>query len=249
MKKNYRLWPIFGPIIIAVLMLIGLFLLPLNFKVSSQTLKEAAVSLDTATFKNQFLKKQALDNKTTHYVPFFGSSELERMDRFHPSVMAARYHNYRPFLLGKKGAQSLPQVLSMETIMPQLKNRKAVFIISPQWFVKQGISPAAFKYYNGDLADLTWLQHADPNSAYDRYFARRLVQLLGANDRVGQMAHEIATGHKLTWVNYQTIAIQRKFLIHEDQLFSRFRPNENYEKRIAPKIDRLPAKYLSLIHI
>lgn len=243
MKKNYRLWPIFGPIIIAVLMLIGLFLLPLNFKVSSQTLKEAAVSLDTATFKNQFLKKQALDNKTTHYVPFFGSSELERMDRFHPSVMAARYHNYRPFLLGKKGAQSLPQVLSMETIMPQLKNRKAVFIISPQWFVKQGISPAAFKYYNGDLADLTWLQHADPHSAYDRYFARRLVQLLGANDRVGQMAHEIATGHKLTWVNYQTIAIQRKFLIHEDQLFSRFRPNENYEKRIAPKIDRLPAKY------
>ncbi|MFT8393474.1 MAG: D-alanyl-lipoteichoic acid biosynthesis protein DltD [Liquorilactobacillus ghanensis] len=243
MKKNYRLWSIFGPIIIAVLLLIGLFMLPLNFKVSSKTLKEAAVSLDTATFKNQFLKKQALETKKTNYVPFFGSSELERMDRFHPSVMAAKYHNYRPFLLGKKGAQSLPQVLAMETILPQLKNRKVVFIVSPQWFVKRGITPPAFKYYNGDLADFTWLQHADPHSAYDRYFARRLVRLLGPNDRVGQMAARIAAGHKLTSANYQWISFQRKFLIHEDQLFSRFRPNENYEKRIVPKINQLPKHY------
>lgn len=244
MKTKHLLWQIFGPVLLAVLLIAILLSLPIHYrKVSAQEMRKAAVSLDTATFKNQFLKQKALQNKKVNYVPFFGSSELERMDEFHPSVMSAKYYNYRPFLLGKKGAQSLPQFLAMETILPELKNRKVVFIISPQWFVKQGISPDAFKYYNGSLADLTWLKQANPHSAYDRYLAQRLITLLGSNDEVSQLAAKIAQGHQLSSLDQQLISVQHNFLWHEDKLFSRFRPDDNYLNRIKPRLNNLSTKY------
>lgn len=80
------------------------------------------------------LSKPLLKN----YVPFYGSSELSRMDALHPSVLAYKYkRNYRPFLLGGPGSQSLTHFFTMQETVNQLSNKKAVFIISPQWFTKQ----------------------------------------------------------------------------------------------------------------
>lgn len=244
MKTKHLLWQILGPLIAAVLLLAVFFSIPFHYQpVSQHELLKASVSLDTATFKNRFLKKRALTDKKIDFVPIFGSSELERMDKFHPAIMAAKYHTYRPFLFGKRGAQSLPQFMAMETILPQLKNRKIVFIISPQWFVKSGISPAAFKYYNGQLADLTWLKNADPNSSYDRYLAQRLTQLLDPASETAQLAQRIAAKKQLTAPELKLIAMQRRLLLHEDAFFSRFRPNDNYSNRITWRLNRLPNKY------
>ena len=112
------------------------------------------------------------------------------MDRYHPAVMAARYHNYTPFLFGSRGTQSLPQLFNMTMMAPEMKNGKAVYIISPQWFVKEGVMPSAFKYYNGTYANLTWLKQANPDSPYDRYTAKRLVKLLGAEGSVANYAQK-----------------------------------------------------------
>ena len=98
MHSRRKLWSIFGPVILAFALVLILFSLPIKNKHSLQTEKQAAVSLSPIVFKNQSIKKQALSDHNAKFVPFFGSSELRRMDRYHPSVMAARYHNYTPFL-------------------------------------------------------------------------------------------------------------------------------------------------------
>ena len=64
-------------------------------------------------FKDKSIKQQAL-SKCYHPLCsiLLVLVELRRMDGFpHPPVMAARYHNYTPFLFGSRGTQSLPQIL------------------------------------------------------------------------------------------------------------------------------------------
>lgn len=244
MKK--RLWKIFGPVLIAFLALFILLLFPLNFGSFSQKDEQrAAVALNSVSFKNQQLKKQALEDKKVRYVPFFGSSEWERMDAFHPSVLAAKYHRpYRPFLLGKRGTQSLTQYFGMQTILPELKNKQAVFVVSPQWFDKQGVDPAAFDFYFSNLQAAQWLKHVN-GSQVDRYAASRLVKVQGQkkHDDMTDMYQRVASGQPLTGRQRWSIGIQRRLLDHEDQLFSRFQISDNYQRRIVPRLSQLPKKY------
>ncbi len=89
--------------------------------------------------KGDTIKNEALAEKKICSF-FFGSSELSRISPFHPSVLAEKYHrDYRPFLLGAPGTQSLSQYMMMRSAGDDLKNKKIVFIISPQWFVKDGV--------------------------------------------------------------------------------------------------------------
>lgn len=243
MHNSKRLWSIFGPVILAFVLVLVLFSLPIKKNHSLQTEKQAAVSLSPVIFKNQSLKKQALNDKQAHFVPFFGSSELRRMDRYHPSVMAARYHNYTPFLFGSRGTQSLPQFFNINSMENQMTDQKAVYIISPQWFTKQGVQAPAFKYYNGSYANLTWLQHANPRSPYDRYVAKRLIALIGDDGTVGAGARKIAAGHPLNSWDRFVINSRVNILAHEDSIFSELQINQNYEKHILPNINRLPKKY------
>ncbi len=240
MTNKKKLWSIFGPVIIAVVLTVVLFALPWGNHHSQETEQKAAVSLSATVFKNRSLKAEALGSKKENYIPFFGSSELNRMDRYHPAVMAERYHNYKPFLFGSRGTQSLPQLFNMAMIPQQMHNKKAVYIISPQWFVRQGVMVNAFKYYNGAYANLMWLKQANPKSPYDRYTAHRLIQLLGDDGTVTQDAAKIAAGKPLTGWDRFNINMRIKFLSHEDDLFSSFSINSNYENRIKPKVKLLP---------
>lgn len=243
MHNGNKLWSIFGPLIVACLLVVVLFSLPISKKHSAAIERKAAVSLSPVVFKNQSIKQQALSDKNANYVPFFGSSELRRMDRFHPSVMAARYHNYTPFLFGSKGTQSLPQFFNINSMENQMTDQKAVYIISPQWFTKQGVLPPAFKYYNGELANLNWLKNANPQSPYDRYVAKRLIAMLGTDGTVSSDARKIAKGQALSSWDKGIISFRLNMLVHEDALFSGFQLSNNYEKHILPNIDRLPKKY------
>lgn len=229
-----------GPVIIAALLAIVFFTIPWPSHHSSTVEQKAAVSLSPTVFKNKSLKAQAIGDKHHNYVPFFGSSELNRMDRYHPSVMAAKYHHYTPFLFGSRGTQSLPQLFNMVMMSSQMKNKKAVFIISPQWFVKQGTMVNAFKYYDGSYANLTWLNQANPKSPYDRYTARRLIKLLGDNGTVTNDAAKIAAGKSLSSWDRFNIKIRLHFLANEDNLFSGFMIKDNYDTRIMPKTKLLP---------
>ena len=146
MSNKRRLWQIFGPVICAIILLVVVFLLPWERTFSKSSIYEAANSQNQNVFKGIKMKQEAYEDG---YVPFYGSSELSRLDTLHPSVLAEKYHrNYRPVLRGGNGRQSLAQFVGMKGPSKQLRDKKAVVIISPHWFTKRGHIPAALeKYY------------------------------------------------------------------------------------------------------
>ncbi|GKT03471.1 D-alanyl-lipoteichoic acid biosynthesis protein DltD [Furfurilactobacillus sp. WILCCON 0119] len=222
MTSAKRLWLVIGPVIAAFVILVALLLSPINFASNSKkTEQKAAVSLAPQVFKGQQIKKQALEGE---YVPFFGSSELARMDPLHPSVLAAKYdRNYRPFLLGAAGTQSLTQYYSMQTIATQMQHKKAVFIVSPQWFVPKGARKDAFGFYYSKLQTVDWLQQTQ-DSEMDRYAAKRLLEMpSGHSDHaIARMLRKTAKGQSLSNYDRLQLSIQALILTHEDQLFSNY---------------------------
>ncbi|WP_026677778.1 D-alanyl-lipoteichoic acid biosynthesis protein DltD [Fictibacillus gelatini] len=136
----------FGPIIAAVLIFLILLWIPTSLLQSSVTnneVKQAATSLDPNMFQGIALQKKMLQDK--HYLPLYGSSELFRLDEYHPSnYFKVKHEGFIPFLVGRGGTQSLVQFLNLAATSNELKNRKVVFILSPQWFVKEGLNHRHF---------------------------------------------------------------------------------------------------------
>ncbi|EEI20499.1 D-alanyl-lipoteichoic acid biosynthesis protein DltD [Lentilactobacillus hilgardii] len=245
MKVKKRLFEIFGPILFAALLMFAVFLSPTWIKfsyVSPKVQRNAAASLSPLILKGQLIKRSALEN---NYVPFFGSSEWSRFDPFHPSVLATKYHrSYRPFLLGARGSQSLTQFFVMQSINQQMKNKKAVFFVSPQWFVPMGEDPNAFSFYYSPLQTTTWIQQ-EKGSKMDRYAAYRLLQMpSGDSDKIisGTLAR-IAAGLKPTSFQMLYVNYRHRVLLNEDQIYSRFRIPVNNAKKIADNAAELPKTY------
>ena len=148
-----RLWLILGPVFCAFLMVVALlFFYPTKQQHDYQSEKRSAVTLTAGSFKGRAQKVRALTDKKHRFVPYFGSSEWLRFDSMHPAVLSEKYkRNYRPYFLGQRGAASLTQYFGMQQMLPQIENKTAVYVISPQWFTKKGYSPAAFQqYFNSD---------------------------------------------------------------------------------------------------
>ncbi|WP_338211306.1 D-alanyl-lipoteichoic acid biosynthesis protein DltD [Lactiplantibacillus paraxiangfangensis] len=245
MSVSKRLFKIFGPIILAAILLLAVLLSPFSFglnHVSKDTERSAAVSLSANVLKGRQIKRQALSDG---YVPFFGSSEWSRFDPMHPSVLAEKYHrDYRPFLLGARGTQSLTQYFVMQSVKKQITNKKAVFVISPQWFVPQGTAKDAFAYYYSPLQTIDWLQ-TEKNTEMDRYAAKRLLQMpSGSSDKVlaGALARVAAgfkpTGAQMAYVNYKA-----RVLGSEDEFFSRFGIAGKNLNTVNQQAKQLPATY------
>lgn len=245
MSMKKRLFMIFGPIFAAALLMLAVFLSPLwsGFDYVKPKVEEnAAASLSPQVLKGQLIKRNALENG---YIPFFGSSEWSRFDPFHPAVLAAKYHrDYRPFLMGARGSQSLTHFFVMQSINPQLKNKKAVFFISPQWFTPVGEDPNAFSYYYSTLQTTSWIKHEN-GSKMDRYAAYRLLEMpSGSSDKViaGALAR-IAAGLKPTSSQMFYVNFRNRILLNEDQIFSRYRIPFNNEETIAKNRRLLPDQY------
>ena len=106
------------------------------------------MSLTAEGFKSRARKEEALGDPNYRFVPFFGSSEWLRFDIVHPAVLAEKYdRSYRPYFLGQRGAASLNQYFGMQQILPQLEGKTAVYVVSPQWFTKDGYDSSAFQQY------------------------------------------------------------------------------------------------------
>ena len=135
-----RLWMIFGPVLIAgLLVFLLIFFYPAEMSHDLGAEKRSAVATTIDSFKERSQKVRALSDPNMRFVPFFGSSEWLRFDGAHPAVLAEKYNrSYRPYLLGQRGAASLNQYFGMQQMLPQLENKQVVYVISPQWFSKNG---------------------------------------------------------------------------------------------------------------
>lgn len=237
------LWRGLGPLLIAIILVAALMLVPFKFGCSSQaTIRQAASSMSANVLKGETIKNEAM---AENYVPFIGSSELSRMDAFHPSVLAQKYHrDYRPFLMGMAGTQSLTHFLSINALT-HVEGKKAVMVLSPQWFVPGGVRKAQFDYFYSPAQMTTFLLHANPNSEADRFAARRLLQFPSTDsDRtVNEALKNIAAGQKLSDGQYWYLKqVKDPMADHQDALFSRLFLNNN-----QPQLDKaaktLPSTY------
>lgn len=240
-----KLGLIFGPVILAFVLVFSMIMLvPESSNTKHDFLEEqrAANALTPMVFKNETLKQRALSDPNHRFVPFFGSSEWNRMDSFHPSVMAEAYQRpYRPFLLGQRGAQCLTQYFGMQQMTQQMRHKQAVFVISPQWFVKSGEDPAAFNYYFNQTQALTWLQHAKKTTS-DQYAAKRLLKM-NISSSLNHYLTKIAAGKSLSATDLTKIALKLRFLNHEDTLFADLQIGNKYTEKILPKTKNLPKIY------
>ncbi|MGO2742789.1 MAG: D-alanyl-lipoteichoic acid biosynthesis protein DltD [Pseudolactococcus laudensis] len=238
-----RLWLIFGPLLVAFVGLFALLLLAPERKshhLSDE--KRAATALTPIVFKNAALKKEALSDPNHRFVPFFGSSEWRRLDEMHPSILSEAYkRDYTPFLLGLKGAESLTHYFGLQQIKPQLNRKQAVFVISPQWFVKEGQVPDAFNYYYASDQGYSFLKNAT-GSAEDKYAAKRFLAL-SPESPISRFMKKIADGKRLTTFDKWQIKLAQRLASREDNLFAGMQFGDNYQDKVKPRAAKLPQPY------
>ena len=78
--------PTFGPIFIAIGVICLLLLVPNSFLlplISKADVERSATGLSPNMFQGQVIQDKMLSDD--HYLPVYGSSELSRLDPFHPS--------------------------------------------------------------------------------------------------------------------------------------------------------------------
>ncbi|WP_099973889.1 D-alanyl-lipoteichoic acid biosynthesis protein DltD [Lactobacillus terrae] len=238
-----KLFYILGPVLIAGLAVIVLFLTPINYRTANPTsVKKASTSLDARVLKGDIMKNYA---KNENYIPIIGSSELSRMDPFHPSVVAQKYHwNNQPFLQGNPGTASLSQALNVNS-MQMTKNNKAVFVISPQWFSQSGVSAAGFDYYFSPLqVDKFILESNTGDKKLNEYIANRILEL---NPTVNSVKKEslrrIADGKQITSnQRFYLKNISEPGLTNQDKLFGSI-GIQNNQGLIDKEAKKLPDNY------
>ncbi|MCD1023778.1 D-alanyl-lipoteichoic acid biosynthesis protein DltD [Enterococcus sp. SMC-9] len=242
MKK--KLLAIFGPVIAAVVLLALFFFSPFKINDEDKGLWEkASSSMSGNILRGNSIKNEAV--KSGEYVPFFGSSELSRISPFHPSVLAKKYNrNYTPFLLGAPGTQSLTQYMMMQSFGSDLKDKKVVFILSPQWFVKGGIKRAYFDAYFSELQTYTWAIKLDKVSETDKYLAKRLLAYGKVNhdETLKLLLREIAKGKVPTTKQVDVAKFHINMLNREDELFSEIGLLSK-NSQIEQQAKKLPAAY------
>ncbi|CRK81024.1 D-alanyl-lipoteichoic acid biosynthesis protein DltD [Neobacillus massiliamazoniensis] len=138
--------PVFGPMILAVLVLFCLVIIPnswIETFIPKNRVSQAATDLNPVMFQGKYIQSEMLEDN--RYLPIYGSSELSRLDRFHPSnYFQVTNAPFTPFLIGRGGTESLIHFLNFSEHMDQLKGKKLVFIISPQWFQPNGTDESHF---------------------------------------------------------------------------------------------------------
>jgi D-alanine transfer protein len=138
--------PVFAPFFLAILVLFILIVIPntwIESLIPKNRVNEAATDLNPFMFQGKYLQQKMLEDK--HFLPMYGSSELARLDQFHPSnYFKVTGEPFTPFLVGRGGTESLIHLLNFSEHIDQLKGRKIVFVLSPQWFQPNGTDESHF---------------------------------------------------------------------------------------------------------
>ncbi len=141
MKKN-----LFSPIFLAFLVLMIVILIPnkwIESMIPKKRVNQASTELNPFMFQGKYVQQKMLENN--HYLPIYGSSELARLDRFHPAnYFKETKEGFTPFLVGRGGTESLIHLLNFSEHANQLKGKKLVFVLSPQWFQPKGADETHF---------------------------------------------------------------------------------------------------------
>ena len=223
-KRKHPVLKEFAPFFAALVLAGLLFLFPLNrfIKFSKSELDKFAQAPSIhSVFIGYNIKEQAF--KQSNYLPVLGSSELEKVDPFHPSVFSQKYKtSYTPFLAGQPGTQSLPLYFYMNSVQSEMKNRKIVFIISPQWFTQKGLIDAFASNFISKGEIYNWIQTSNPKNVSTRILAQRLINLkLNQGDiLLNGCLEKMAKGQAIGSADMTAVKIANFFWQRQDSAFS-----------------------------
>ena len=223
MKKHKILWQL-APLAAALVLVAILFFSPLTIetKYSSTQLKEfAADPMNRNVFIGYSVKEQAFSQK--NFLPILGSSELEHFDPYHPSSFFAKYDSsVTPFLAGQPGTQSLTQFFFVNSAGEALKNRKIVFVISPQWFSPQGIGTPELANFTSKGELYSWITSANPESAATQELAKRLLNFKNFPEdlTITSALKSLSAGKKPSTLTMLQLSAAEQLWKREDALFS-----------------------------
>lgn len=139
-------------------------------------------------------------------------------------MLAEKYdRNYRPFLLGAPGTQSLTQALMMQSMGKNLSHKKVVFIISPQWFVKDGVTNDYFNAYYSELQTYQWVSDLKKVTEDDVYLATRLMEFpkVKEDKRLDRALEAIISGELPNQSDKRYIDLMINMFSREDELFGK----------------------------
>ena len=117
MISKKKLFSAVGPFFAAIIIIGAIIFSPINWfsRPSAKSIHKAASSMSVNVLKGNDLKNETM--ASDKYLPFFGSSELSRVNAYHPSVLAQKYNrSYEPFLLGAPGTQSLTHFFMLNSM-------------------------------------------------------------------------------------------------------------------------------------
>lgn len=136
----------FIPLFVAVVLFLVFLFFPnklLEKMISDKQVETAKTEMNPLIFQGNYMQSRMLEKPNT--MPIYGSSELVRFDPFHPyNYTKAANTPYETYLVGRGGTQSLTHFLNIAENKENLRGKKTVFIISPQWFVKEGLDEFHF---------------------------------------------------------------------------------------------------------
>ena len=214
------------PLVLAFV-LVGILLFSPLLPVPQYTMNELKTfahspQLNSVFVGNEVKSKAFSSNK---FLPILGSSELEKFDSFHPSSYFTKYnHGFTPFLAGQPGTQSLTQFFYVNSVASELKNKKAVFIISPQWFVKQGLEPGAFTNFVSKGEIYSWIEKANPEDSTTQEMAKRLLKMPDLTSDLTMKAalNSLSHGRPVNPLVYAIASSSVQIWKRQDSLFSGF---------------------------
>ena len=240
-----RLWLIFGPLLLAsFLVFLLIFFYPNNPSHNLTEEKYSAAAISSESFKERSQKVRAFTEPNMRFIPFFGSSEWIRFDSMHPAVLAEKYSRpYRPYFLGQAGAASLNQYFGLQQILPEIEEKQAVFVISPQWFTEEDYEPAFFQnYFNND--QLTAFLENQSGDIAAKHAAKRLLKQNPGVSMKG-IVEKLSKGEELSEVDHAIIKAFARFNERQASLFGQFsiRGKLKYKEHVENYLNDLPDQF------
>lgn len=109
----------------------------------------------------------------------FGSSEFQHGDDtiYHPKSMFHDF-SFNPMLIGAGYYQSLSHAITLASIGDSIPNKKAVLLLSPTWFRKDGVKDGAFASRFSEVGYLEMLKNKHISPETKDYIRSRVDHLL-----------------------------------------------------------------------
>lgn len=176
--------------IIVILILIGINH-HINSKYSSQLVKmeyDNNIGSWLLPEKNENMILQKAGIKKGDNLFIYGSSELSTTDIFtHPNnFFKDKSDGFQVNLIGRGHCQSLIHAINMGSLGKKLKGQKLVFIISPQWFEKDGADNKGFAMNFSESQFYKYMLNDNISKTNKLYLTERVKKLTKNDERLFQ---------------------------------------------------------------